>query len=132
MLYLILWLRQHRLAAGLGITPASKEREYINEGPEYCEVCNFHTATELEMRSHKAGIRHIENEKCKVRRFIIISTAPARKQFAEEKFLMVCLIVCRWRLRTVMGCGSRLPPTRTPWIRPGSQCRTSRAGAGLT
>lgn len=58
--------RNHRLAAGLNLTEASKMGEFYNTGEFRCETCNFNVATELELKSHQAGIRHLENERTKV------------------------------------------------------------------
>ena len=58
--------RNHRLAAGLNITEASKMAEFCSSGDLRCESCNFSVATQLEMKSHQAGIRHLENDRTKV------------------------------------------------------------------
>ena len=58
--------RNHRLAAGLNITEASKMAEFYSGGELRCESCNFSVSTQLEMKSHQAGIRHLENDRTKV------------------------------------------------------------------
>ena len=58
--------RNHRLAAGLNLTEASKMGEFYNSGEFRCETCNFNVATELELKSHQAGIRHLENERTRL------------------------------------------------------------------
>ena len=58
--------RNHRLAAGLNLTEASKMGEWYNSGEFRCETCNFNVATELELKSHQAGIRHLENERTRL------------------------------------------------------------------
>jgi len=58
--------RDHRRAAGLKVSEASKNGQWLNEGDLHCDVCNFRVKTEIEMRTHEAGIRHIENEKTKL------------------------------------------------------------------
>jgi len=58
--------RDHRRAAGLRVSEASKNAEWLNEGDLHCDVCNFRVKTEIEMRTHEAGIRHLENEKTKL------------------------------------------------------------------
>jgi len=57
--------RNHRVAAGLNISKASREAFFNNVGDNYCDVCGVHTETTLDMKVHTAGIRHIENERTK-------------------------------------------------------------------
>jgi len=58
--------RNHRLAAGLNITEASKMAEFSSSGDLRCESCNFSVSTQLELKSHQAGIRHLENDRTKL------------------------------------------------------------------
>jgi len=55
--------RNHRLAAGLNITEASKMAEFSSGGELHCQSCNFSVSNQLELKSHQAGIRHLENER---------------------------------------------------------------------
>ncbi|XP_023334759.1 uncharacterized protein LOC111706189 [Eurytemora carolleeae] len=55
----------HREAAGLNVLPANAEMTYISEGPHHCTICNFRTKTETELKTHNAGIRHLENFRTK-------------------------------------------------------------------
>ena len=41
---------------GLNILPVNKEAKFISAGPHHCQICNFRTQTESEMRSHT--VRH--------------------------------------------------------------------------
>ena len=58
--------RNHRLAAGLNMTEASKMAEFYNSGEFTCQTCNFSVSTQLELKSHQAGIRHLENERTRL------------------------------------------------------------------
>lgn len=58
--------RNHRLAAGLNITEASKAAEFYSSGELHCQSCNFSVTTQLELKSHQAGIRHLENERTRL------------------------------------------------------------------
>jgi len=57
--------RNHRFAAGLNLSKESREADYVSSGPNYCDVCDFSTESDLDMKVHTAGIRHIENERTK-------------------------------------------------------------------
>jgi len=56
--------RQHRLAAGLNILSSHEEEgaSLVPVGGKIpCDTCNIRVITELDMKVHTAGIRHIEN-----------------------------------------------------------------------
>ena len=55
--------RNHRLAAGLHITEESRMSEYNSRGDIHCDTCNYNVETQIEMKTHQAGIRHLENER---------------------------------------------------------------------
>ena len=55
--------RNHRTAAGLNIMEASKLGQFVSKGDLHCDTCNFNVSTEIEMRTHEAGIRHRLNDK---------------------------------------------------------------------
>ena len=55
--------RNHRLAAGLHITEASQAAEMLSQGDIHCDTCSFSVASHIELKTHQAGIRHLENER---------------------------------------------------------------------
>ena len=55
--------RNHRLAAGLHITEASQAAEFLSQGDIHCDTCSFSVASHIELKTHQAGIRHLENER---------------------------------------------------------------------
>jgi len=56
--------RSHRQAAGLPVIPSSLSKS-TGTGKHICATCNFKTKTEVEMKVHNAGMRHMENERTK-------------------------------------------------------------------
>lgn len=56
--------RSHRQAAGLPVVPTSNSKS-TGTGQHICATCNFKTKTEVEMKVHNAGMRHMENERTK-------------------------------------------------------------------
>ena len=60
--------RQHRLAAGLHLLSVHREEAAEagdSDGP-HCGTCNYRAASEAGLLSHQAGIRHRENEQCRL------------------------------------------------------------------
>ena len=55
--------RNHRLAAGLHVTEASRMADFHSHGDIHCQTCNFNVVSQIELKVHQAGIRHLENEK---------------------------------------------------------------------
>jgi hypothetical protein len=49
---------------GLNILPANRDAKYVSAGPQHCEICNFRTQTESEMRSHTVGTASLVDRHC--------------------------------------------------------------------
>jgi hypothetical protein len=52
------------LRPGLNILPANRDAKYVSAGPQHCEICNFRTQTESEMRSHTVGTASVVDRHC--------------------------------------------------------------------
>ena len=48
--------RNHRLAAGLNISQASREAEFVSSGKFQCDACSFKTGTDIDMKVHTVGL----------------------------------------------------------------------------